>query len=184
MFRLLDDLERGAQGLEITGLRIGAILLLSFGAGLWDWRERRIPNWLCVAGAIAGFVLNDFWFATAGLGLALLIHLPLFALRATGGGDVKLMAALGALMGVEQWLRLFLISAILGGVVALGLVVLRGALGETLKRTWFVVRSLGRGVAPYVAKPELDVTTGLGRTLPRGVVVAMAVVVWIVWGRG
>ncbi len=179
MFRLLDDLERGAQGLEITGLRIGAILLLSFGAGLWDWRERRIPNWLCLGGAMAGFLLNDWPFAAAGLGLALAIHLPLFVLRATGGGDVKLMAALGALMGIDQWLRMFLISSILGGVVALGLVLIRGALGETLKRSWFVVTSLGRGIAPYIAKPELDVTTGLGRTLPRGVVVAIAVVLWL-----
>ncbi len=128
---------------------------------------------------MAGFLLNDWWYALAGMGLALVIHLPLFALRATGGGDVKLMAALGALMGVDQWLRMFLISAILGGVVALVLVLMRGALGETLKRTWFVVKSLGRGVAPYAAKPELDVTTGLGQTLPRGVVVAMAVVVWL-----
>ncbi|MCX6613354.1 MAG: A24 family peptidase [Acidobacteria bacterium] len=160
---------------------MGVILLLCFGAGLWDWRERRIPNWLCLGGAVAGFLLNDWRFAAGGLGLALAIHLPLFALRATGGGDVKLMAALGALMGVEQWLRLFLISAILGGVVALGLVVLRGAAGETLKSTWFVLTSLGRGVAPYEAKPELDVTTGLGRTLPRGVVVAAAVLVWIAW---
>jgi prepilin peptidase CpaA len=167
----------------MSGLRMGSILLLSFGAGLWDWRERRIPNWLCLGGAIVGFLLNDFWFAAAGLGLALAIHLPLFALRATGGGDVKLMAALGALMGVEQWLRLFLISAILGGVVALGLVLMRGALGETLKRTWFVVKSLGRWVAPYQAKPELDVSSGLGRTMPRGVVVAMAVVVWLLFGR-
>jgi Flp pilus assembly protein protease CpaA len=94
------------------------------------------------------------------------------------------MAALGALMGVEQWIRLFLISAILGGVVALGLVLMRGALGETLKRVWFVVKSLGRGVAPYQAKPELDVSSGLGRTMPRGVVVAMAVVVWLLLGRG
>jgi prepilin peptidase CpaA len=118
-----------------------------------------------------------------GLGLALAIHLPLFALRATGGGDVKLMAALGALLGVEAWLRVFLISAILGGVIALGLVIWRGVLGETFKRVSFVVRSLGRGVAPYREKPELDVTTGLGNTLPRGVVVAIAVVLWLGYSK-
>jgi len=159
----------------------GIILLLAFGAGLWDWRERRIPNWLCVAGAVAGFVLNDWRFALAGIALALVIHLPLFALRATGGGDVKLMAAMGALMGMEQWLRMFVISAVLGGVVALGMVLLRGAFGETMRRVWFVLKSLGRGRAPYREKAELDVGSGLGQTMPRGVVVAMAVVVWMLW---
>ena len=34
-----------------------------------------------------------------GAGLALLIYVPLFALRAMGGGDVKLMAAVGAIVG-------------------------------------------------------------------------------------
>lgn len=155
------------------------VLLVSLGAAIWDWRVRRIPNWLCVSGLVAGFLLNDWRFALGGLGLALAIHLPLFAMRATGGGDVKLMAALGALLGVEQWLRVFLISAVLGGVVALGLVVWRGVLAETLRRVWFVIQSLGRGVAPYREKAELDVTSGQGRTLPRGVVVAMAVVVWL-----
>ena len=155
------------------------VVLVSLGAAIWDWRVRRIPNWLCVSGLVAGFLLNDWRFALGGLGLALAIHLPLFAMRATGGGDVKLMAALGALLGVEQWLRVFLISAVLGGVVALGLVVWRGALAETLRRVWFVIQSLGRGVAPYREKAELDVTSGQGRTLPRGVVVAMAVMVWL-----
>jgi prepilin peptidase CpaA len=163
-------------------VRIGVVLLVSLGAGLWDWQVRRIPNWLSLAGIVAGFLLNDWRFALGGLGLALAIHLPLFALRATGGGDVKLMAALGALLGFEQWLRVFLISAVLGGVVALGLVLWRGVAGETMKRVWFVLRSLGRGVAPYREKAELDVSSGLGRSLPRGVVVAMAVLVWLAYG--
>jgi prepilin peptidase CpaA len=163
-------------------VRIGVVLLVSLGAGLWDWQVRKIPNWLSLAGIVAGFLLNDWRFALGGLGLALAIHLPLFALRATGGGDVKLMAALGALLGFEQWLRVFLISAVLGGVVALALVLWRGVAGETMKRVWFVLRSLGRGVAPYREKAELDVSSGLGRSLPRGVVVAMAVVVWLAYG--
>ncbi|MBM3761639.1 MAG: prepilin peptidase [Acidobacteria bacterium] len=159
------------------------VLLLSLGAAIWDWRVRRIPNWLCLSGLLAGFVLNDWRFALGGVGLALAIHLPLFALRATGGGDVKLMAALGALLGVDVWLRVFLISAILGGVIALGMVFWRGALRETFKRLWMILRSLGRGVAPYRERPELDVTTGLGNTLPRGVVVAIAVVVWLGYSK-
>lgn len=162
---------------------LAVALLVALGAGIWDWRVRRIPNWLCLSGLVAGFVLNDWRFALGGLGLALVIHLPLFALRATGGGDVKLMAALGALLGLDVWLRVFLISAILGGVIALGLVLWRGALGVTLKRVWFVVTSLGRGVAPYREKPELDVTTGLGNTLPRGVVVALAVIAWLGYSK-
>lgn len=172
-----------AANLDIAIARLIVIFLVAFGAGWLDWRERRIPNWLCLCGLIAALILNEIPFAIKGLGLALAIHLPLYALRATGGGDVKLMAALGALMGVDDWLRLFIISAVLGGVVALGFVLSRGVVGETMKRVGFVLSSLFRGKAPYKSRPELDVRSGLGRTLPRGVVVAMAVVGWAVWGR-
>jgi prepilin peptidase CpaA len=164
-------------------MRDALVLLLCLGAAAWDWRLRRIPNWLCLGGLLAGFLVNDTRMALAGAGLALAIHLPLFALRATGGGDVKLMAALGALLGWESWLRVFLINAVLGGVVALALVLWRRAGRETAKRVWSVLRSLGRGEAPYLTQPELDVTSGLGRTLPRGVVVALAVLLWIFIGR-
>lgn len=163
--------------------RLSAIVVLAFGAGWWDWRERRIPNWLCLSGLLAALLLNEIPFALKGLGLALAIHLPLYALRATGGGDVKLMAALGALMGVDDWLRFFIVSAVLGGVVALGFVLSHGVMGETVKRVGFVLSSLVRGKAPYESRPELDVRSGLGRTLPRGVVVAMAVAGWALWGR-
>jgi len=165
-------------------LVLGCILLLSLGAGIWDWKVRRIPNWLCLSGAVAGFLLNDFRFAIAGFGLALAIHLPLYALRAIGGGDVKLMAALGALLGYQAWLKVFIINALLGGVVAIAVVVIRGLGVETFKRIWFVMKSLGRGQAPYQANAELDVTSGLGRSLPRGVIIAVAVAIWAVWFRG
>ena len=171
------------MNLDIDVARLGVIFVLALMAGWWDWRERRIPNWLCLGGLAAALMLNEIPFALKGLGLALAIHLPLFALRATGGGDVKLMAALGALMGVDDWLRFFILNAVLGGVVALGFVLSRGVVGETVKRVGFVLSSLLRGKAPYESRPELDVRSGLGRTLPRGVVVAFAVVVWAVWVR-
>lgn len=159
--------------------RLWIVGFVCAGAAWWDWHERRIPNWLCLIGLLAGFLVNDWLFAFKGLALALAIHLPLFALRATGGGDVKLMAALGALLGVDDWLRLFILSALLGGVVAIGFVLSRGVARETFRRIGFVLSSLVRGRAPYKAKPELDVTSGLGRTLPRGVVVAMAAIAWL-----
>jgi len=146
-----------------------------------DWRERRIPNWLCFGGLLAGFAMNDWGFALKGLALALAIHLPLFALRATGGGDVKLMGAMGAMLGLDDWLRLFIISALLGGVVAIGFVLSRGVLRDTIHRIGFILSSLVHGRAPYQAKPELDVGSGMGRTLPRGVIVGMAYLGWILW---
>lgn len=77
-------------------------------ATLTDLRSQRIPNTLTLPAAGAGLVLNGLFFGLDGLlasasgwavGCALL--LPLFLLRGLGAGDVKLVAALGALKGSE-----------------------------------------------------------------------------------
>ena len=69
-----------------------------------DLRERKIPNWLALAGVLAGFGLNvalyrmpGFWSALQGLGVAFLIYFPLWLIRGMGAGDVKLMGAVGSI---------------------------------------------------------------------------------------
>ena len=83
-----------------------ALLVLAVLAAVWDLRTRRIPNWLVLGGLIAGFGLNGFLFGLEGLGIAGLgmlvgfgIYLVLHLLHAMGAGDVKLMAAVGSLVG-------------------------------------------------------------------------------------
>lgn len=91
-----------------------------------DLRSRRIPNRLTLPAALAGLVLNatfsggDGVLASASgwaLGCALL--LPLFLLRGLGAGDVKLVAALGALKGPEFVFFTCLWAAVFGGPMAL-----------------------------------------------------------------
>src|SRR5947209_12375712 len=106
---------------------------LALTAAVYDIRFRRIPNWLVVLGFLAGLGLN-IWFsgragATAaclGAALAFIFYFPLFALRATGAGDLKLMVAIATFCGPSNWVVLFIFTAILGGVLALGLILYRG----------------------------------------------------------
>ena len=86
------------------------LVLVVCAAAVRDIRTRRIPNWLTVSGVVAGMALNAFLFETPGLldalkglGFALLIYFPLFAIRAVGAGDAKLMAAVGAIVGPANW---------------------------------------------------------------------------------
>ena len=69
---------------------------------------------------------------------------------ATGGGDVKLMAALGTLLGPQQIVVAFLVGAIAGGALALGHAWRRGRLGTTMSRTAQLV------VDPAAAKAAID----------------------------
>jgi Flp pilus assembly protein protease CpaA len=86
-----------------------ALLLIVLTAAVSDIRSRSIPNWLTLGGIVAGLALNTYAtgleglkFSAIGFGVAALIFLPLFMIRFLGGGDVKLMAAVGACAGFPR----------------------------------------------------------------------------------
>ena len=92
------------------------LVVLSLGlaiAVVTDVRTRRIPNWLTGAIAAAGFGLAfgggtvTPMRAALGLLVGLVLMMPGHVIGATGAGDVKLMAAVGAVVGPDLALRAF-----------------------------------------------------------------------------
>ena len=155
------------------------VALVVTGA-VYDVKFRRIPNWLTILGVVAGFAVNAFSFGVAGLGraglgcaLALLIYVPLFALRAMGGGDVKLMAAVGSIAGPNDWFVVFVVTAIVGGIMALGLLCLRGGLGRAVRNVLGILSTVVRFRAPFRSNPAVDVSHSSAVTLPHGVSIAI-----------
>jgi prepilin peptidase CpaA len=163
----------------VTLPQTAALAVLVTVAGTWDWRARRIPNWLTVSGLVAGFAFNAPLSAAKGLGVALLVYLPLYLLRAVGGGDLKLMAAMGALAGPDTWLVLFVLQAVLGGVVALALVIAKRRLRQTASNIGHILRSAPRVEAPHAQRPELDIGHEKAITMPRGTVIAVATLAYL-----
>lgn len=107
---------------------LGALAIALLFAAFTDIRRRQIDNWLN-AGIAMGAPL--FWWASglalwpdiAGqLGMATLTFIVLsglFALRAMGGGDVKLLTALALWIQPEWYLRLLIVMALAGGVLTI-----------------------------------------------------------------
>jgi prepilin peptidase CpaA len=162
------------------------LVLLVIPAAIWDFLERRVPNWLTFSGVLLGLGLNvilfesaGFWMALKGLGLALLIYFPLYLLRGVGGGDVKLMAAIGAIVGPANWLAIFVITALIGGVSALVLLAARGRLRKTFGNIWLILLSVSHGRAPHRDNPQLDVRTEQGLRLPHAVIIACGALVFL-----
>jgi prepilin peptidase CpaA len=129
-----------------------------------DLRTRRIPNELTAAMAVAGvgFAASGLSSITigasiAGLVLGCVLMLPGYSLGATGGGDVKLMAAVGALMGPALTVNAFLFTAIVGGVLAVGVAVRRQRLGATIAGSGRLL------AAPGDARSEIRAATTASR---------------------
>jgi prepilin peptidase CpaA len=105
-----------------------------------DLRTRRIPNVLTFGAAQAGLLYQFVGGGIDGLGHAALgwfagavIFILPFALGGLGGGDVKLLAALGAWLGPADVLWLSLYTGIAGGVMALVVSARYGYLGTALR---------------------------------------------------
>lgn len=108
--------------------------LVGLAAAIEDLAWRRISNWIplaALAGGLSWHVSQAGWRGAltaglgAGLGLGVFLVFNLFG--GMGGGDVKLMAGFGALLGAGRLLEAALWSAAAGGLMALG-VVAAGAL--------------------------------------------------------
>jgi prepilin peptidase CpaA len=157
------------------------LLLVVLGAAVYDVRYRRIPNWLSMSGILAGLALNTFLYegwpglrlSLQGLVLGFGVYFLLYALRAMGAGDVKLMAAVGAIVGWRDWFGMFLITAIIGGAMALILVTSKGRVKKTLWNMSFILGELTSGRPAYMAKEELDVRSPKAIGLPHGAVIAV-----------
>lgn len=108
---------------------VGIVLIV---AAWIDGRQLRVPNWLTFPMVLTGLAFNvcvDGW---AGLGggllgmvVGLLCLLPLYSVGGMGAGDVKLMAGVGAWLGWKTTLYAFCVSTIVGGVLAVGMVLYR-----------------------------------------------------------
>lgn len=156
-------------------------LVLAAAAGLYDWRSRRIPNWLTVPGLVAGITLHVAlagWkgglFALEGAGLALGLLLAPVLMRLLGAGDWKLMGAVGAFTGPVMFLFVLLASVLISGLVGVVHMVQMRRVKE-ISRNMIV---LVRGFAAFGLKPNPKVSLDNPNSLklPYGVAVAAATV--------
>ncbi len=160
-------------------------------AALCDLRTKRLPNWLTVPAFLAGLTfhvvhgavdqgLGGAWdgllFAMGGFATGLGALLVLWLVGGGGGGDVKLMGALGAWLGIKLTLQVFVVSAVLVLLFAAGVLAyhaLRMGMSYTRKHYW---TSSEAGETDQ--EDALSATSGRRRLMPYGVPVALST--WLV----
>jgi prepilin peptidase CpaA len=175
-----------AQRIDVFAVTTFALLTLVAAAAWFDARVRRIPNRLTIPGLAIGLLLRTADAARAatlapllsGFGavaVVFVLSFPLFAVRGLGGGDVKLLLAVAAFLGLERIGPALLASAVAGAVMALAWAVRRGAHPSAIGGA--------RGLALYSAtlgrlgaRPDPATSTAI----PYGVAIALGTsIAWL-----
>ena len=153
-------------------------------AAWWDATADRIPNAVTVTGLAAALILRaplgvePLLQGVGGSGLAFGVSVVLYGLGAIGGGDVKLLAGVGAFLGSSEIIGALGLIALLGAGYALLTVTWRGLLPLLVFNTLELVKSLltlGRGGNTR----KLESPNAL--TIPYGIPIAMGTLIW--WFR-
>ncbi len=119
------------------------VAVLASGEDIW---RRRVSNYVTLGAFVAGVALQTYLGGLSGLGDSLLgglygfaVFLVFFLLGGMGGGDIKLMAAFGAILGGEKILLAAVLTGILGAIFAL---------------FYLVVVKLSRFARPHKVDPD------------------------------
>jgi prepilin peptidase CpaA len=108
----------------LLGVILTTVLVMAI---VMDLRSSRIPNWLTIPAmgfALTGHTwvngIDGILFSLTGLGIGLGVFFFIYLAGGVGAGDVKLMAAIGAFVGVYGVLSCAWLAILLGGIYAIG----------------------------------------------------------------
>ena len=185
---------------QLASLSMLALVLLL--AVVFDIRERRIPNQLVLLALGAGMFFNLtgpqsaaygaglFTLTPGALGLSgavlgalagLALLLPLYLLRATGAGDVKLMAGIGSFTGADATVNIVLFILLAGGVLAVARMLWAGNSRRVMANVAMALGQMRPGSAG-----SFDIAAHSADRMPYGVAMAaglLAYGAWIFSGR-
>ena len=182
------------QGFALIPLKIDPhvdyeiiIALTAFVGACWffDLRSRRVPNWLSFSATVMALALNvsihgamGLIHCVFGLTMALVVLLGPFVLGGLGGGDVKMMGAIGALLGPALTIQALAIGFVIGGLITLVHLAYLGKTAEVAGRTARMVASAITQRSLHPLRVDLDApdAIALPYTLPLGIGSILAVI--------
>ena len=167
------------------------LICLVAQAAVTDLAMRKIPNVLILSGLLLALILHllagqpwapvTHWLAGAVAGFFL--FLPLYLLRGMAAGDVKLMAMVGAFAGPAAALRIAALSYLIGGVLALLLLLSSGRWRDSWRNLAqlckpLLLRLLGVPLLPVPLAPSASVGG-----IPYGVAIALGTIGVVAWNH-
>ncbi len=171
--------------MQLEKLIMGFVFALILLAVYTDIRWRIISNKLTLPAIALGLILNfacNGWQGLLGslIGLAAGLGLMLIPFRfgQMGAGDVKLMGALGALLGGTPVLNIFFYSAIAGGILAIIAIMLKGEFRSTMIKLWLLLKLGFLYKAPSAgAQPAKSIS------IPYGAAIGAGAICFLIFGK-
>jgi prepilin peptidase CpaA len=152
------------------------ILSVSALSAFFDFRIRRIPNWLIASGLVCGVLLNAMQGAShlvqslLGFLIGIMVLVFPFALGWIGAGDVKFFGVVGAILGVSWLPRVFFYSALVAGVIAILYLASGLASFSRMRSFWLDIRTAVLSMGTVLPDPVYVQTRGA--SVPWGVAFA------------
>jgi len=164
---------------------LGAAVACAVTGAYTDYRRRRIPNWLTASSTLLGLSLHALLGGWRGVMSALLaglaagmVFLLFYLAGGMGGGDVKLITAVGACAGLSNITTILIGTAIAGGVLAVALALFAGRLRQTLSNVVkLMAHHVSAGLQPH---PDLNLGNVRALRLPYGIAIGAGTAITLV----
>jgi Flp pilus assembly protein protease CpaA len=151
-------------------------------AAVSDACTRKIPKVLTTAGVAAGLLYHVFAggiaSAVATTIIAFAVGLTFFWVGAIAGGDVKLISALGSMLGLDRWMLAMETAVFAAALIGLVQVLKSGAFGRTLKNIGEITKTIAK--TGLKAHPVLNASNPNTIRSPFGIAAALGTVLAVV----
>lgn len=122
---------------------------------------------------LEGFLISGKGFLV-GLGLLIIPYL----LGGMGAGDVKLMAAIGALMGPSFVFYSFIYTALIGGVIGIFIIIKKNGVGQSIKSLFFNIVYLRSSLGSMIISKDKQSSI----SFPYGIAIFFGTFTALFWG--
>ncbi len=169
---------------------VWTVTLFLIVAAVIDGYELKVPNWLTFPMIISGWIYSacagDPWWiglgwSMVGMAVGLLLLMPAYAIGGMGAGDVKLLAGVGAWVHATHTFYAFCVTAIVGAVLAVAMVLVRRAWRKHANQFWLILSEIflirdPNQLAQIAAERKSSMLL-----LPYGIPIAIGSIAYFAW---
>jgi len=160
-------------------------------AAVIDGLKLKVPNWITYPMVLSGWVYSvtlspypgweGLLYSLVGTAVGLALLLPAYAVGGMGAGDVKLLAGVGAWMWGTITIYAFAVSALVGGAIAVVMVVWAGGWQKHKNQFWSILNEIAT-----IKDPEKLAEIAAERKprmflLPYGIPIAIGSIAYFAW---